>query len=269
MVFHIDHIVYPLSAQVFDKVVAQFARAGFTAHSRQVRHGDGRVSAFFRLCGGYLEFCMDTDHDQARAQCSIWLCAQDLAAALKQLSPAWRAGVTLTAQAPLGEQTPAWLLTELPAADVGAARLSLIQYLRGTGTDLTLAVPDNGLFAISAISLLCHHPERDRHHYQEGLAVAEITAGCLPIGEQWLGFRERNQQDAGIHFDTVKCVVHLVTAEPDQSAARLEAAGFVVSHVATLGLVAQSVLEPSICLVLETALASTVRECHEQSHRAV
>ncbi|QLL10771.1 hypothetical protein [Pseudomonas chlororaphis] len=265
MISHLDHIVYPLPEGLFAEVIGQWERAGFIGHTRQVQHGDGRVSAFFRLSGGYLEFCSEgavgAGEGQDLRPCSIWLCSTDLLADVEGLSPARRAALAVTEKTPLGEEAPAWLIASLPARSPGDVPVSVIQYLRGIGTDLTLLVAENGLFAISGVSLLCAQPEQDRRHCFEGLGDVTGSIGTeeghLSIGHQWLAFLHRAAQrhSGPVDLARASCLVHLATVDLGRTTAMLEAADFALDHVPGLGLLAQSKVAPSICLVIDTGLS--------------
>lgn len=264
MISHLDHIVYPLPATLVDDVIAQFARAGFRQHTRQVRHSDGRVSAFFRLSGGYLEFCSlgggEREEQDGRSS-SIWLCSTDLMADIERLSPARREALAVTRKAPLGEDAPAWLIANLPARCTDDVRVSVIQYLRGIGADVALLVPENGLFAIVGVSLLCAQPEQDQRHCFDGLGEVtqhiETEEGRLSIGHQWLAFLQRDAQrySGPVDLAQVPCLVHLATVDVYRTTSMLEAADFALAQVPGLGLIAQSRVAPSIGLVLDTGLS--------------
>lgn len=266
VISHLDHVVYPVSQGLFDEVIGQFTRAGFTAHTRQVRHDDGRVSAFFRLSGGYLEFCTGNAAGSVRG-CSIWLSSTDLVAHLACLLPSQRAALALTAKAPAGETAPAWLIANLPAGDTGDVSVSLIEYVRGIGGDLATQVSDNGLFALGGVSLLCARPKQEQHHYfthlDDRVSIA-MEPGRLMIGQQRLAFLERQALpgNASTALKAVPCLVHLITVDVDRTKALLQAAGFKLQEVLGLGLLAQSSLVPAVCLVIDDGLS--VQAHHDQ-----
>ncbi|MFC3606948.1 hypothetical protein [Stutzerimonas tarimensis] len=260
MISRLDHIVYSLSASQFTDVIEQLVRAGFMEHTRQVRHSDGRISAFFRVSGGYLEFCSYSfapEEDQPAGCCSIWLCSTDLMAAVESLPTSQRETLAVTTKAPLGDDEPAWLITNLPARCAGDAGVSLIEYLRGTGADLASRVSDNGLFAITAVSLRCDRPELDQRHYHASLGALTGTGGVdkgrFTIGHQWLAFMSRHapRYRGPLDLSQASCLVHMATVDLNQTMSMLKAAGFILDEVAEVGLLAQSRLAPSFCLVLE------------------
>lgn len=264
MISRLDHIVYPLSEYQFGDVIEQLARAGFMKHTQQVRHSDGRVSAFFRLSGGYLEFCSDgpgPEGVQPVRSCSIWLCSVDLAAAVKSLPTSQGDTLKVTDKTPLGDDDPAWLIANLPTRCAGDVGISLIEYLRGVGADLTLRVSENGLFAIIAVSLRCHRPELDQRHYLASLSALTGTSGIekgrFSVGHQWLAFMSRHtpRYSGPVDLSEASCLVHMATVDLTRTTSMLKAADFILDEVAGVGLLAQSRLAPSLCLVIDTGLS--------------
>ncbi|MBJ9978114.1 hypothetical protein IAE35_21610 [Pseudomonas sp. S75] len=227
-------------------------------HIRCVEHVDGRVSTFFRLCGGYLELCTDDEHPAD--PCSIWLCSTDLPRALQCAQVVGGEPLHIVEQAPTGDDEPAWLIAHLPTFRQDGASVSLIQYLRGTGADLSPRMPQNGLFAIIGVSLRTEQPEQERLHYLSSLGTLEgITPsdhGRFFIGHQWLDFSGHLglDYDGPLRLDRACCQVHMATVDLDRTVSMLTDAEFVVDRVPGMGVVAQLQCVPTLCLVLRTGL---------------
>lgn len=263
MISRLDHIVYLVPTDQLNDVTEQMVRAGFMEHTRRVHHSDGRISAFFRVTGGYLEFCSDGSRscrEQYESSCSIWLCSKDLVAEVESLPSLQREALEIIEKSPLGDDEPAWLITNLHTRCGEDVRVSLIEYLRGIGEDLTLRVPDNGLFAIIAVSLCCNLPELEQHHYLTSLGAltgaSAMKEGGFTIGHQWLAFLNSHapRYDGPLVLSQALCLVHMATINLERTMSMLKAADFILDEVAGIGLLAQSQLAPSFCLVLCTGL---------------
>jgi len=263
VISRLDHVVYPVSTSLFDDVIKQLTRAGFMEHTQKVHHSDGRVSAFFRVSGGYLEFssCGSVcEEEQFAGSCSVWLCSTDLNAEVENLPTSHGEILAITKKAPFNDHEPAWLLLNLPARCAGDVQVSLIEYLRGIGAELSARVPDNGLFAIIAVSVICERAELEMHHY---LASLGFLTGAIAtekerfcIGHQWLAFLSRHESlCAGpIDLSHVSCLVHMATVDLSLTTSMLKSADFILDELPGVGLLAQSRLAPSFCLVLDTGV---------------
>ncbi|MDR6676240.1 hypothetical protein [Pseudomonas oryzihabitans] len=261
MISRLDHIVYLLSDCQLDGVTEQLTRAGFMKHNRRVHHSNGSISVFFKLSGGYLELCTKSsglECFEATHTSSIWLCLSDLAAAIGNLPNS--KNLKVIRKTPLGDEEPAWLIANLPMRCAGEVEISLIEYLRGAGTDLTLQKSDNCLFAITAVSLRCDQPELDQCHYFAILSaltvVREIDRYSLSVGHQCLNFISRHtlHYSGAINLSDVLCLVHMATLDLTRTTSMLRAADFILEEVPGIGLLAQSLLAPSLCIVLDADL---------------
>ena len=263
MIARLDHVVYRVPTNLLNDVIEQMIRAGFMEHTRRVHHSDGRTSVFFRVSGGYLEFCSDEwlpCSEQHASRCSIWLCSTDLVADAERLPTAQREALEILKKSPLGDDEPAWLIANLSTRCGEEVSVSLIEYLRGIGGDLAFRIPDNGLFAIIAVSMRCNSLELERNHYVTSLGVLLGANGVreerFNIGHQWLDFLNSDapQYDGPLLLSQASCLVHMATINLEQTTFMLKAADFIVDEVAGIGLLAQSKLAPAVCLVLCTGL---------------
>lgn len=256
VISHLDHILYPIARTRFEEIIGQFVCAGFMEYRKRIRHSEGRQSAFFRLSGGYIEFCSD---NADKNPSSIWLRSNDLTE-FKRQSLNLYTDLIIVEKAPFGETIPAWLIVTSPLCGNEGTQVSVIQYLRGTGQYLMRLNPKNSIFAIEGVSLLGEDIKKHKDSCMRFLGGLDGGVHCennrLRIGHQWLEFGERNGicQGKVVDLTKVSCLMHLAAVEKKRASEMLEKAGFLLEEVVGLGLVAQSAVAPSVCLVLGDGL---------------
>jgi len=269
LISHIDHIVYNFSDSLRDKIISQFCRAGFMKHTRQVVHINGCLSIFFKLSGGYLEFCFDDStkvQNQLSLHHSVWLSSTNLMADFQALSSEWRTAITVTESAPAGEDTPAWLIANLPTPCCIGTSISIIQYLRGSGTEFASLISDNGLYGINGVSHFCGNPERQRKFWSNGLGElvdrSNRQRDQIWIGHQWLEFLQQGSYPytGPVDLRGIDILAHLATTKLERTILMLHEADFILDNVPGLGLVAQSRIAPSICLVLDDVSTPSIHQ---------